>query len=194
MMVDSGSQINLARFINNGSKLEFAVKNTREIEYIAVSHVWGDKRWRTLKCMDDEVLISNVKADFVENRLYSVIGETYFWMDTLTVDQRNQEEVIAVVKSIPAIFSDAQRTLVIKHGDGMRACCAEALAFDESGEDVISIWVEHALEDHPHSSRCHETYLERLWTLQEAMMSHTLQFVLCEDGNVTILSRDHVVS
>jgi aerobic-type carbon monoxide dehydrogenase small subunit (CoxS/CutS family) len=194
-MADTGSEVKLARFINNGTRLEFAVKNTREVEYIAVSHVWGDKKWRSLKCMDNEVLISDSKADFVEIRLYPIVGETYFWMDTLTVNQHNQREVIATVHSIPNIFSDAQRTLVVKQGDGMRACCADAV--NTAGEDVkgvISIWFEHATENHPHSSRSHETYLERLWTLQEIMLSHTLQFVLCKNGNDTVMSRAYAGS
>lgn len=46
------------------------------------------------------------KADFVKNTLPALVGDTPFWMDTLSVDQRNPDDVAAIVR-------DAARTIAI---------------------------------------------------------------------------------
>jgi hypothetical protein len=50
-------------------------KVVAETEYIAVSHVWGDAKWRTVKGIDCEVMASEEKVEFMEERLPAIIGD-----------------------------------------------------------------------------------------------------------------------
>ena len=63
------------------------------------------------------------KGNFIEKDLRALVGDGAFWMDTLTVDQRNENEVLAIVQSIPTIFSMAQWTIAVRKSDGLYDCC-----------------------------------------------------------------------
>ncbi|TKA62583.1 hypothetical protein B0A49_10855 [Cryomyces minteri] len=67
----------------------------------------------TLDLPPYEVKASQEKADFIEKDLPALVGDTAFWMDTLTVDQRNEKEALAIVQSIPTIFRIAGRTIAV---------------------------------------------------------------------------------
>jgi hypothetical protein len=56
-----------------------------------------------------------------------LVGDTAFWMDTLTVNQRDSAEVIATVQALPSIFRNAIKTIAIREGDGLYSCCAKAV-------------------------------------------------------------------
>jgi len=168
--------VQFARF--EDGQVNFFHGKIEETQYIAISHVWGMTEWLQMRNMNGEKLISRSKAKFVENRLEALVGNTAFWMDTLTVNQRDQEEVIAIVQLIPSIFRNAIRTIALRENDGFYTCCMEALSGFQDWGDFQRKWGRH-IQDTP-SHQCHirtESYLQRLWTLQECLLSHTIQFV-----------------
>jgi hypothetical protein len=174
-----GPLAQFGRFVDGRLKLIRA--HTTELQYVAISHVWGKIEWiPEISNVDGEVLASRAKAKFIENKLPAVVGDKAFWMDTLTVNQRNHAEVITTVQIIPTIFRDAQRTIAIREGGGIYECCAKAVRgftdwrnFREKLLEHIDVHWEHALD---------ESYLQRLWTLQECLLSHTIEFVIDTPG------------
>lgn len=175
---DKGPLVQFARFVNG--KLQLFRAHTKQEKYIAVSHVWGDMAWRFVHIARREVLISEQKANFVQNELPDLVGDAPFWMDTLTVDQHKQAEVISTAQKIPAIFRDATKTIAIRECDGLYTCCSAA-ARGHNSQSLSQSLADHIWNDHNgHSNE--ESYLRRLWTLQECLLSHTIQFVTVSKG------------
>lgn len=87
--------------------------------------------------LDGDVLVSNDKAKFMTQHLSSCVGNEWFWMDILGVNQRDKAARIAVTQHIPTIFSRAERTIVIGDGGGLRDCCVRNLDtwFDSDSQD-----------------------------------------------------------
>ena len=129
-----------------------------------------------------EIKVSEKKAKFIEERLPALVGDQAFWMDTITVNQRDQAEVIDTVQSIPAIFRDASRTIAIREGDGLYPCCVAATDGFADWQDFGQRLQEHSSAHYSHAFE--ETYLSRLWTLQECQLSHTIQFVTTHEGSL----------
>ena len=178
---DRGPRVQFAQFKNGGLKIELFTAFTKDISYFAISHVWGTINWQTVSCVGWEILASSQKARFIEERLYGLVEEVPFWMDTITVDQKNKAEVISTVQAIPAIFRDAEKTIAIREGDGLYSCCAETVKnFTEFAEMNASLIV-HTVGDPSHDT-FKESYLARLWTLQECLLSHTIEFTIATNG------------
>lgn len=165
--------IKFARFVNG--TLELFEAKTDELDYIAFSHVWGDIEWRKVPGIPYEVKVSQEKADFIKNDLPGLVDDRAFWMDTLTVDQRNEEEVMAIVESIPTIFEMAERTIAVRENDGLYDCCMKAVEGFEDYADLSDRLNQHS---NTHADFIYnESYLQRLWTLQECLLSRKIQFV-----------------
>jgi hypothetical protein len=130
--------------------------------------------------MKDAILTSESKARYIDEQLFDVVGQQPFWMDTITVNQRDQAEVIATVQAIPDIFRDAEKTIAIREGDGYYRCCVKAANGCKTHEEMQTKLVDH-VEEHSYDV-LDESYLNRLWTLQECLLSHTIQFVTCGSG------------
>ena len=175
---EKGPEVQFARFVN--SELILFSAYTSELEYIAVSHVFGKTEWHSIPGIKDEVLASPQKAAFIEKELPALVGDLPFWMDILTVNQRIQAEVISVVGAIPWIFRNAVQTLAIREEDGIYPCCEKVFEGMEGWKSLFS-----ALEDHCINHLddiCDESYLQRLWTFQECLLSHRIRFVVCRRG------------
>lgn len=172
---DMGPLVQFARF--KDGRFELFKGHTKKTEYIAVSHVWGDIAWRYVPIIGRKANISEQKARFVCEELPGLVGDMPFWLDTLTVNQRDQREVIATVQAVPSIFRDAQKTLAVRECDGLYACCTDP-PYSSGGWNDLEI---HVKKMHPFSSQ-EETYLQRLWTLQECLLSRTIQFVTVTKG------------
>jgi hypothetical protein len=180
--MSSGDQgaplIKFARFVSG--TLELFEARTDELEYIAISHVWGDWKWRNIPGIPYEVKASQEKADLIEKDLPALVGDGAFWMDTLTVDQRNEKEVLAIVQSIPTIFEMVKRTIAVRECDGLYDCCMRAV---EGFQDYAEFSEKLIAHGNAHSDFvCDESYLQRLWTLQECLLSHTIQFVISQSS------------
>ncbi|KPM36151.1 hypothetical protein AK830_g10421 [Neonectria ditissima] len=169
-----GPEVTFAKFDNGNFRLFKA--HTKEIKYFAISHAWGKTSWRAIDGICGETLISEEKARFVKNNLPALVGDNAFWMDTLTVDQKNPAEVVATVQVIPDIFRDAARTIAIRESDGFYDCCEEALRGFRDWGDFHDRLTTHNEEHYSHLRE--ESYLRRLWTFQECMLSHTIQFAV----------------
>lgn len=175
---EKGPEVQFARFVSG--ELVLFTACTSELEYIAVSHVFGKTEWHRIPGIKKEVLASPQKAVFIEKELPALVGDLPFWMDILTVNQRIQAEVISVVGAIPRIFRDAVQTLAIREDDGIYSCCVKALEGMEGWKSLFSVLINHYID---HSDDvCNESYLQRLWTFQECLLSHSIRFVVCRRG------------
>lgn len=95
----------LCRYENG--KLIKRILPLSETEYVAVSHVWGKAEWRDIQGIEGKVLASEEKAYFIEKRMPDIIGNQYFWMDILCIDQHDKDAWVAVTQHIPVIFRSA---------------------------------------------------------------------------------------
>jgi len=174
----SARTIKFARFRN--ATLELFEAPIESTEYIAFSHVWGEWTWRSIDGIPYEVKASEEKALFIANDLPALVGDGAFWMDTLTVDQRNANEVSEIVDAIPDIFRMAKKTIAVRECDGLYDCCIAAVAGFETFDEFSRRFTAHN-RDHK-DYLCAESYLQRLWTLQECLLSHTIEFVVGNDS------------
>jgi hypothetical protein len=178
----SALQITLRQF--DSGKLTKAVRPVTGARYIAISHVWGKARWQNV--LEEEVLVSDEKARFLKDRLYSVVGDSWFWMDVLCIDQHDKDSRVAITQHIPEIFKNAQKTIVVRNSQGFRDCCARAVGLVRKATDVdkvYEVWVEHLQSAHlgTPGGRIDEQIFARLWPHQELALSHCVQFVRCDD-------------
>lgn len=174
----SGPLVQFARYVDG--KLQLFKACAPELDYIAISHVWGEIEWLQVPGIDHEILVSKQKAIFIEKKLPSLVGSAAFWMDAVTVNQRDQAEVIATVQAIPAIFREAVKTIAVREGDGFYKCCLDVVKDFPRWEDFVMKLALHSTEHFGDVYR--ESYLQRLWTLQECFLSHTIQFVVGDDS------------
>lgn len=105
-------------------------------------------------------------------------------MDVLAVDQRQEDQVVAIVEHIPKIFMGADRTIAVREGDGLFSCCAEAIQASQSVADIRSALYAHIQNENHSSFELEEQYLKRFWTLEEVLVSHTVQFTTCVDSKI----------
>jgi Heterokaryon incompatibility protein (HET) len=181
MAFSNTTSVQLGRFLDG--RLELFSAQMRRVEYIAVSHVWGEAEWLHIASIGREVYASPQKAEFIRSQLPTLVGSTPFWMDTLTVNQKDQAEVLSIVQIIPTIFRHATKTLAIREDDGFYDCCAHGIDASDSWQTIGQKIKEHAHDEHM-SNVYRESFLLRLWTLQECLLSHTIQFVKCGKGEV----------
>ena len=168
------SSIKFARFKN--ATLELFEAPIESTDYIAFSHVWGNWAWRSTDGIPYKIKASEEKAHFIANDLPALVGDGAFWMDTLTVNQRNPAEVSEIVDKIPTIFRMAKKTIAVRECDGLYDCCIAAVNGFESVTEFVKKF--HAHDDEHFDYICAESYLQRLWTLQECLLSHTIEFVV----------------
>lgn len=182
-------QVTMYRYSESGTLLEdtLPIEGT---EYVAISHVWGrGLEWRQILGIKGGVYSSKEKAEFLTHRFPSIIGDSWFWMDILCVDQHDDEARVAVTQHIPAIFRGSRRTIVIRGGAGLRTCCADSYDFLPGKEAYNYNTVrDHHITVHGRDIHFEEDVLVRLWPLQEILLSDCLQFVRCdnvEDEKIT---------
>jgi hypothetical protein len=147
-----------------------------KFQYVVISHVWGRARWQTIPGIDGEVLASDSKATFLRESLPGIVGDDYFWMDILCVDQKSPEARVAITQHIPRIFRHAQRMVFVKDDGEIQNCCAQAieeLSTDENLGEVLTVHRDQFHQNQPIDERM----LTRLWILEETLLSNTIQFV-----------------
>lgn len=179
-------QIPMCRYNVNG-KLEKEKVMVVSTKYLAISHVWGDAQWQEIPGIDGEVLVSKEKAKFLTERLKSIVGTNYFWMDILCVEQTNKAARIAVTADIPAIFRHAERTILVRGSGGFRDCCIKSIPIPPQpstkwiNETFAKLLETHYREVHD-GEDFNDGVLLRLWPLQEIILSDTIQIVRCNDA------------
>lgn len=112
----------------------------------------------------------------MKNNLPALVGDTPFWMDTLSVNQRNPDDVVAIVRDIPDIFRDAARTIAIREPNGFYRCCEEAVPDCQGWADFNDRLMAHSGQHRDHLRE--ESYLRRVWTLQVCLLPRTIQFAV----------------
>jgi len=107
----------------------------------------GSPAAREIASISYEVKASEAKVDFIENYLPALVGDGVFWMDTLTVDQGDEKEILAIVQSIPIIFMMAKRVIAVRGCNGLYNCCMKAVEgfcdFGKFGERLYKHSGEH---------------------------------------------------
>ncbi|KIW69172.1 hypothetical protein PV04_05065 [Phialophora macrospora] len=178
----------MCRFVS-GTLVQESI-DFRTAEYIAFSHVWGapgEYAWRDVAGIPFPIIVSESKARFLEQSLTSLVGDAYFWMDVICVDQgediKSVEKRIKMTTVFPDIFNRAKKTIVIRDGLGFKSCCAQVigqLPGWDAYKPAVQRLADHWRTEH-RSDVLYEGILERLWPLQEAILSNNLQFVSCEE-------------
>jgi len=135
----------------------------------------GEAEWISLASAGHDLLITAKKAKFIEEQLPKLIGTDAFWMDVICIDQRNTEAVLEAAKLSPEIFGNATRTIAIKAGDGFFDCCARSVSDTQRYRDFRQSLLSH-VSDH-WKTKFKESYLRRVWTVQEIIWSNDVQFV-----------------
>lgn len=108
----------------------------------------------------------------------------YFWMDTLCVDQSSVDARISVIPHIPDIFRRAQNTIVVRDGGGICTCCTAAILGMGTLKDVSDIgqrMADHFSATHEMDNSFNEGVLDRLWPLQEILLSDEVNFVVLDE-------------
>jgi hypothetical protein len=171
------SAITFARFV--AGRLERFQASINNLEYLAISHVWGDPALlesREIPGIEGKVLCTPEKAEYIRHELPKKVGTKPFWMDILTVDQTNKSAVTAITKSIPSLFRNASCTIVLRERDGFYDCCRETVEGFENYESFLRKMVSHHRAHEGHVRV--ESYLQRLWTLEECLLSRRVQFTV----------------
>jgi hypothetical protein len=70
----------------------------------------------------------------------------------------------------------ARKTIAVRECDGLYNCCMEAVEGFEDHSDFTQRLHDHASTHCGYV--CAESYLQRLWTLPECLLSHTIEFVV----------------
>lgn len=187
-LVQSSLQVTMCRY--HGGQLERVTRKVIETQYIAISHVWEEAEWQPVLGIDGEILVSKEKAKFMAKRLSAVVGNNYFWMDILCVEQRDKAARIAVTQHMPTIFRHAQRTIVLRDGSGFQNCCVAAMDILRTGS-ISEKWYAGTCEgrkrliEHYEAIHKGEDFMDgiisRLWPFQEIMLSDVVQFVRCDN-------------
>ncbi|KAH7081917.1 Alpha/Beta hydrolase protein [Paraphoma chrysanthemicola] len=163
----------------NGSGVEIMVVDNGFHGFVELpSFVLEQER---LQVFAKAVALLRKKAKFIDERLYSLVGEVAFWMDTITVNQKDQAEVISTVQAIPTSFQDAKKTIAVREGDGLYNCCVDAVRGWTDFAELKSRMMPHVVGSHDEDIYT-ESYVDRLWTLQECLLSHTIEFTLATEG------------
>jgi hypothetical protein len=175
------ANISLAKYDNGELRLE--ARDLQHTQYVAISHIWGKAEYCDLPSFPlRKVQASSYKVDFLLRQLPGLVGDGWFWMDIICVDQQDADARIAVVDHIPELFRKAEKTIVIKDGDGLKACCGNAIGTLQESHDWDQKLIDHLHQNHI-GELIPDSWLERLWPLQEAILSNTLQFVSCDERN-----------
>lgn len=168
-------QIQMCHFV--GNKLIKSFVSPYHTVYLTISHLWGTASWRRIPGIPGKVLASESKAKFLANDLRSLVGNDYFWMDILCVDQRDRAARIAMTRHIPTIFRQSIRTILVRDNNGPRECCAEL--FDQEPLKT-SAFETHWSEAH-RGEPLADGVLTRLWIFEEIPLSNVVQFVHCNN-------------
>ncbi|PNP73352.1 hypothetical protein FNYG_13309 [Fusarium nygamai] len=179
----SGPKVRMCRFSASANlTLEFEKVDIQKSCYFAISHVWGSPDEIICRQVPElgnvKLHISERKLDFIKGNLRKHVGTSPFWMDILCISQNNRDEKAEVISHIPRIFAGATKVIAIREGDGLKPCCMTLLG--DLGMNEFHTVFKHIHSDHL-CENLTESFLERLWTLQELVLCRSIEFTSCED-------------
>jgi Heterokaryon incompatibility protein (HET) len=182
--------LTLCRFDDGGILARHEI-NISKSEYITISHIWRHASWHRIPTIRWKFLASPQKARWISEELPKLVKNCYFWMDILAIDQENINERLAVVDHIPLLYKMSQRTIVVKEQGGFENCCLGYVP-DYQNEIESSVFlaqqgrIRHWKESHPNGIK--EIWFDRIWPLQEVMLSNKLQFTVCQLNGLATVS------
>ncbi|KAF3352398.1 hypothetical protein VdG1_09085 [Verticillium dahliae VDG1] len=139
--------------------------------FIAVSHVWGpDADWAKVDGVDEEIIVSPEKALFVQTQLPGLMGDSWFWMDVLCVDQRDAD-----ARAAGPSHAFLGKTRYGRRPDDQ----SSDIDFTDEELDGRGKLRKHIEQSHK-GEYMDDGVLSRLWPLQEVILSDTVQFAKCE--------------
>lgn len=182
-----GDKIPLIKFRNDfGDQIEFEVAEFEQKDlpkFVTISHVWSDG-WGN----ESVNKLNHCQLRFIQRQLERATGNsfTYFWMDTLivptgtnnpksrkgitdgTVEGFDENEVKRLkkkaIRQIFNVFDASIYTIVIDNGLFSMNPGLENTPSEAAMKILASVW------------------MRRLWTLQEAYLSHEIFFTFQEGG------------
>ncbi|KAI0955592.1 hypothetical protein AcV7_006218 [Taiwanofungus camphoratus] len=135
------------------------ILNTAEMPYVAISHVWADGLGSTT-----EIGLPTCQLRRLASLTRQLLPMGTFWMDALCVPERKNMRKRAI-GLMGQTYRDAAVVLVIDAG--IRSCSLNASQEEKLLRVLTSAW------------------MQRLWTLQEALLAQKLVFEF-SDGLATI--------
>lgn len=64
-----------------GGRFRRKLVAVHETPYVAISHAWGFAEWQLIEGIEEEVLVSKIKAKFIKDHLPQIVGDLFFgWM------------------------------------------------------------------------------------------------------------------
>lgn len=192
----------MSRTAENGDRRSGGARGTASLSGRRRWWAWGEKdrrasdpshvQWRKIPGIDEGVLVSNCKAKFMADRLASIVGTDWFWMDVLCVDQRNKDARIAITQHIPTIFRYSRQTILISDSTGFRNCCTKALGIPPEQLPVDYFYegcqYRNRLVEHYQKVRDHDVFLDGMIIsrpYQEIILSDRIQCVRADISDDT---------
>ncbi|KAI6131850.1 hypothetical protein EV401DRAFT_318943 [Pisolithus croceorrhizus] len=143
----------------NEAHHNFVVGTSSDTPYVAISHVWADGLGSTT---EKGLPMCQINALVLVTQRF--ISNGAFWIDSLCVPEVRDLRKRAI-SLMSKTYRDAQVVLVLD--SGIRSCSVSAPREEKLLRVLSSGW------------------MQRLWTLQEALLAKKLVFLFC-DGTVTI--------
>lgn len=203
MINESVSRVSHIRLIDIRNRCIYLVKdrNLSEIDYVALSYVWGGPQKMVLskdnvKRMGDRGSLNAAKdmnrtiADAME--LTERLGANYLWVDALCIIQDDDEDKASQIANMATIYNAASVTIVAAAGDNADAglpglhpgtrwyqqkeFVVSTPAEREASMSLLTTIRSHPLDFDEHYDQIHEdldnsVWNTRGWTMQERALS-----------------------
>lgn len=158
--------------------------------YIALSYTWGDKRPTGTISIDGKKF--EIRINLL-NFLSTHKADEYLWIDQICIDQSNDEERSHQVKLMGDIYSRSDFVLVWLRDESTFIPSTQQAARDFN--DGIESYLprnsgENSSSNGNSVSRCptlallHNTYFDRLWIIQELLLSKNIRILV--EGDVEV--------
>ena len=157
------------------------VRTTTKERYVALSYVWGRAPgFRTLSPYREELerdgafdrseyRVSTVIEDAMH--LVRALGETYLWVDCLSICQDDQKEKHSQIARMDIIYSQAYLTICAAAGESANSHLAHPGPMILPPLKVQGVRFVPKQDTRFHSAITHSLYERRAWTLQERSLS-----------------------
>jgi hypothetical protein len=153
-----------------------------DTKYIAISHVWGDARWQHIDGIEGAIMISDENAKFLTEWMPELVGEGFFWMDILCVNQHDMAARVAVTQYIPANDRNSRRgriSVLLLSSSNVPSDAAE-FHYKILSSPYFDRLTRHYEERHGGEGYTMDGIISRLWPFQEVLVSDTVHFVQCQ--------------
>src|SRR6201996_5274793 len=168
--------------------------------YAAISHVWGDQKMYSAAELgiedgvDWKIPLSNTNKI---SRLINAMkhyGMEYCWLDILCMPQDKQDEINLEIPFMGDYYSGADMTFVlsdVRHSlsGNFTEWCDIISEVVESGRDLTVMEYSYIVSNNgAFINTAKDPWFERVWTLQEAILSKKIILIYTERSHVNLSS------